>query len=81
MISASPGTRGSSPVKFPMAPYASAASYFDAYAEEMARAAKTVESEAFDRAAAVLIEAYTLRRADVLVRQRRLGVHRQPRAM
>jgi phosphoheptose isomerase len=43
-----------------MAPYASAASYFDAYAEEMARAAKTVESEAFDRAASVLIEAYTL---------------------
>ena len=34
------------PVKFPMAPYASAASYFDAYAEEMARAAKTVEPPA-----------------------------------
>jgi phosphoheptose isomerase len=48
------------PVKFPMTPYTSAASYFDAYAEEMARAAKTVESEAFDRAASVLIEAYTL---------------------
>jgi phosphoheptose isomerase len=55
-----PASEGSGPVKFPLAPYANAASYFDAYAEEMARAAKTVESEAFDRAAAVLIEAYTL---------------------
>ena len=51
---------GSSPVKFPMAPYASAASYFDGYAEEMARAAKTIEPEALDRAAAILLEAYTL---------------------
>ena len=50
----------SGPVKFPMAQYTSAASYFDAYAEEMARAAKTVNSEAFDRAASVLIEAYKL---------------------
>ncbi len=50
----------SSPVKFPMAPYASAASYFDGYAEEMARAAKTIEPEALDRAAAILLEAYTL---------------------
>ena len=49
---------GSGPVKFPMAPYASAASYFDAYAEEMSRAAKTIEPEAFDRAAAILLEAY-----------------------
>ncbi len=47
-----------SPVKFPVAPYASAASYFDAYAEEMSRAAKTIEPEAFDRAAAILSEAY-----------------------
>ena len=46
------------PVKFPLAPYASAGSYFDAYAEEMARAAKTVDPEAFDRAAAILTEAY-----------------------
>ncbi len=51
---------GSSSVKFPMAPYASAASYFDGYAEEMARAAKTIEPEALDRAAAILLEAYTL---------------------
>ncbi len=51
---------GTSLVKFPMAPYASAASYFDGYAEEMARAAKTIEPEALDRAAAILLEAYTL---------------------
>ncbi len=47
-----------SPVKFPVAPHRSAASYFDAYAEEMSRAAKTIEREAFDRAAAILGEAY-----------------------
>src|SRR5271166_6370875 len=47
-----------SPVKFPLAPHRSAASYFDAYAEEMSRAAKTIEPEAFDRAAAILLEAY-----------------------
>ena len=47
-----------SPVKFPVAPHRSAASYFDAYAEEMSRAAKTIEPEAFDRAAAILVEAY-----------------------
>jgi phosphoheptose isomerase len=48
-----------SPVKFPIAPHRSAASYFDAYAEEMSRAAKTIEPGAFDRAAAILVEAYT----------------------
>src|ERR1700757_668970 len=47
-----------SAVKFPMAAFASAASYFEAYAEEMARAAKTIDSEAFDRAAGILLEAY-----------------------
>lgn len=47
-----------SAVKFPVAPYANAASYFDAYADELARAAKTVEPDAFDRAAAILSEAY-----------------------
>jgi len=47
-----------SAVKFPMAPYVSAGSYFDAYADEMARAAKTIEAVAFDRAAAILAEAY-----------------------
>ena len=47
-----------SSVKFPLAPYASAASYFDAYAEEMARAAKSIESAMLERAAAILVEAY-----------------------
>ena len=50
---------GSGAVKFPSAPYASAASYFDAYADEMARAAKTIAPEALDRAAVILAEAYT----------------------
>jgi phosphoheptose isomerase len=48
-----------SAVKFPLAPFSNAASYFDAYAEEIARAAKTVDSAALDRAAAILLEAYT----------------------
>jgi phosphoheptose isomerase len=47
-----------SPVKFPIGPHVSAASYFDAYADEMSRAAKTIEPEAFDRAAAILLQAY-----------------------
>jgi phosphoheptose isomerase len=49
---------GSSPVRFPIAPYASAASYFDSYAEELARATKTIDPAAFDRAAGILLEAY-----------------------
>ena len=36
-------TADGGPVKFPIRPYASAASYFDAYAEEMSRAAKSIE--------------------------------------
>jgi phosphoheptose isomerase len=51
-------TAGGGPVKFPIAPYASAESYFDAYAEEISRAAKTIEPAALDRAAAILLEAY-----------------------
>ena len=49
----------SNPFKFPAVPYAGAASYFDAYADEIARAFKTIEPTAFDRAAAILAEAYT----------------------
>ena len=45
-------------VTFPIVPYASAASYFDGYAEEMSRAAKSIEPAALDRAAAILLEAY-----------------------
>jgi D-sedoheptulose 7-phosphate isomerase/D-glycero-D-manno-heptose 1,7-bisphosphate phosphatase len=47
-----------SPVKFPVAPHANAGSYFDAYADEISRAAKTIESAVLDRAGALLIEAY-----------------------
>jgi D-sedoheptulose 7-phosphate isomerase/D-glycero-D-manno-heptose 1,7-bisphosphate phosphatase len=46
------------PVKFPIAPYGSAASYFDGYADEISRAAKSIESAALDRAAAILIDTY-----------------------
>ncbi len=51
-------TADNSPIRFPIAPYASAASYFDSYGEEMARATKTIDPAAFDRAAGVLLEAY-----------------------
>jgi phosphoheptose isomerase len=46
------------PPKFPAAPYASAATYFDAYAEETARAASSVEAAAVARAAGILLDAY-----------------------
>ena len=49
---------GGSPARFPMAPYTNASSYLDAYADEMSRAAKTIDPEAFDRAAVILLEAY-----------------------
>ncbi len=47
-----------SSAKFPLGPYASAPSYFDAYVEEMARAAKSVDPAMFERAAATLADAY-----------------------
>jgi phosphoheptose isomerase len=47
-----------SPVKFPIGPYASAASFFDAYAEEMSRAAKSIQPAVLERAAVILVEAY-----------------------
>src|SRR5580693_10443538 len=49
---------GGGPVKFPIGPYVSAASYFDAYAEEMSRAAKSIEPAGLERAATILTEAY-----------------------
>jgi phosphoheptose isomerase len=55
LTSAASGTA----VKFPDAPYARAARYFDAYAEETTRAANSVEPAALDRAAAILLGAYT----------------------
>jgi phosphoheptose isomerase len=45
-------------MKFPVARHSSAAAYLDGYTEEMSRAIKTIDSAAFDRAAAVLSEAY-----------------------
>jgi phosphoheptose isomerase len=44
---------------FPGAPYASAAFFLDDYADEMARAWKTIERDCIDRAAAILLDAYT----------------------
>ena len=52
------GSAAGSSVKFPMGPYASAASYFDAYTEEMARAAKSIDPAVLESAAATLAEAY-----------------------
>jgi phosphoheptose isomerase len=54
----------SHPVKFPDTPYGSAASYVDAYAEEFTRAWKRIDPSELDRAAELLLEAYT-RRAGV----------------
>jgi phosphoheptose isomerase len=45
--------------KFPAVPYESAAMYFSTYAEEVGRAAATVESPAVAHAAAILLDAYT----------------------
>lgn len=48
-----------SAVKFPVAPYANAGSYFVDYARELARASSTIDQGAMERAAEILIEAYT----------------------
>jgi phosphoheptose isomerase len=53
-----PSTDGA-PAKFPNAPYARAGWYFGAYAEETARAARSVDLASLDRAAAILLQAYT----------------------
>ena len=50
---------GSDAVKFPVSSYVSAASYFTDYAEEMARAVKTIDPGQLDRAARTLTEAYS----------------------
>jgi D-sedoheptulose 7-phosphate isomerase/D-glycero-D-manno-heptose 1,7-bisphosphate phosphatase len=46
------------PAKFPAAPHPTCAGYFDAYASELAAAAKSVEPAAVDRAAEILLQAY-----------------------
>ena len=57
-LQACPSPAGSAAAKFPVASCASAGSYLDNYVEEFTRAAKTIDRDAFDRAAAVLLEAY-----------------------
>jgi phosphoheptose isomerase len=52
------------PEKFPIGSYTSIVSYVGDYAEEMAKAWKAVDLDAFDKAAAILVNAYT-RRAGV----------------
>jgi phosphoheptose isomerase len=54
-----PPPAGGASAKFPAAPYPSASWYFDAYAAELTRAAGSVEPAALDRAAEILIDAYT----------------------
>ena len=49
----------SAPEKFPATRYESAQPFFDTYAEETARAWKTIEPAALDRAAAILLDVYT----------------------
>ena len=44
---------------FPAVSYATAAWYFDAYAEETARAVRSIEPASLDHAAAILLDAYT----------------------
>jgi phosphoheptose isomerase len=45
--------------RFPAAQIATAGSYFGAYAEHAAKAANSIDPAALDRAAAILLEAYT----------------------
>ena len=49
----------SEPERFPATRYESALSFFDTYAEQTARAWKTIEPAALDRAAAILLDVYT----------------------
>src|SRR5579859_2022214 len=62
-LRAKAGTGDNGLSKFPSEQYTSIASYFSAYAEEIARAWKTIDLGALDRAATILIEAYTRRAA------------------
>jgi phosphoheptose isomerase len=50
--------------KFPEVPYAAPSAFFEDYAQEMAQAWKTLDMAEFDRAAAILADAYA-RRASV----------------
>ena len=57
-----PTARSQAP-PFPAVPYCSAASYSRAYLEELASAAGAMESESLDRAAEILLDAYTTGRS------------------
>jgi phosphoheptose isomerase len=54
-----PPAAGELPVRFPARRYVAAASFFDGYADEATRVAKSVDGAAIDRAAAILLDAYT----------------------
>jgi phosphoheptose isomerase len=54
-----PGSADGLAPKFPAGPYPSTAWYFDAYAAELARATGSVEPAALDRAAGILLDAYS----------------------
>ncbi|HUJ04635.1 MAG TPA: SIS domain-containing protein [Streptosporangiaceae bacterium] len=60
-LSSFPPLDTGSPTRFPADRYPIAAAYFDAYSEEMARAAKSIDPAALDRAAEVLVTAYERR--------------------
>lgn len=47
------------PAKFPASSFTRAGTYFTEYAKELARASETIDPSAMDRAAEILIEAYT----------------------
>lgn len=47
------------PAKFPATPYRTAASFFDDYAMATARFASSIDSAVLDRAAAILLDAYS----------------------
>jgi D-sedoheptulose 7-phosphate isomerase/D-glycero-D-manno-heptose 1,7-bisphosphate phosphatase len=57
VLTGSAGAQGS-PVKFPVRPYGDAGSYFDSYAAEISRAARSIEPVTLEAAAAILLEAY-----------------------
>jgi phosphoheptose isomerase len=58
-IQSVPRPADGTPAPFPAAPYASAGTYFSAYTREAARAASSIDTAALDRAATILLEAYT----------------------
>ena len=69
-------------VKFPVAPYAERRRRTSTPTpRRWPGPAKTIDPAALDRAAAILPRGLRARRPDVLLRQRRLGVDREPHAM